>query len=170
MGKGDDGKVRSCTTAMGLSFTQIASDCWKGQVRKEDIIRREWLKTHAPKDYEDAQAKHAASHWATQQKAHAESLAKVGGTRDKLYDGVSKDGAGRASYLKERHKLSPQKKSNGPQTSSQSIGWQCDQLPPLRNPALKNHGRKPVIKNGFFRSGGVGFTQRNNGGIPFSPG
>ena len=37
----------------------------------------------------------------------------------------------------------------------QSVGWACSELPPVTRTGVTNFGRKPVIKNGFYRKGGV---------------
>lgn len=46
--------------------------------------------------------------------------------RKLLYDGVSKEGKGRAAYLKEQRKQSPVKRYQRPVTSSHEIGWLLD--------------------------------------------
>lgn len=46
--------------------------------------------------------------------------------RKLLYDGVSKEGKGRAAYLKEQRKKSPVKRYQRPVTSSHEIGWLLD--------------------------------------------
>eukprot|EP00756_Hemistasia_phaeocysticola_P000352 Hpha_TRINITY_DN10241_c0_g1::TRINITY_DN10241_c0_g1_i1::g.35158::m.35158 len=168
MGGKEEGKPRSCTHAMGLGVHHLASECWKAQVAREDNIRREWRKAHGAEGADDLERTIADRYWAKQETLTETAKKMDPAIRDKLYDGVSKDGNGRAAYLRERQKEWPQKKSTGPLTSSQAIGWRCTELPPLRNPSLPNYGRKPVIKNGFYRKGGVAFTQRQSGGIPFS--
>ena len=172
-----DGKNKpkgSSCNAMGMGCNTLAVECWKAQITRENSIRDEWRRSYAP-HLNDLEAE-VESKWNDRlneskklvdevcifirvlliEKKKKKKKQQMDGTvRSVLFDGVSKDGCGRSAYLKLRNKDSPQKKVRQPLTSSQLIGWQCAELPPVRNPSLPNFGRKPVIRTGFYRKGGV---------------
>eukprot|EP01012_Entosiphon_sulcatum_P032823 TRINITY_DN4167_c0_g1_i1.p2 TRINITY_DN4167_c0_g1~~TRINITY_DN4167_c0_g1_i1.p2 ORF type:complete len:225 (+),score=60.39 TRINITY_DN4167_c0_g1_i1:49-675(+) len=67
------------------------------------------------------------------------------------------DHRGRIAYLKHRLEVNPQAKYRRPITTSQAIGWQCTELPPVTS-AVNRNGHKPVVQSSFFRRSGVAFT------------
>jgi hypothetical protein len=141
-------KDPTMTVAMGMKLTQVSQDCWRGSCEKEQRIREEWYKTYRPtlcREEDDIVARVNAR--------DAERLAtiKADPTRRLLGEGVSKDGKGRIAYLKARRNLPPQERFGTPMTASHETGWRCLELPPPRIDGLPTYGRKPVIKNGFFR-------------------
>lgn len=77
-----------------------------------------------------------------------------GPTKDKLYEGLSKEGKGRYSYLQTRKDLSPEEKYNLPLVSSWEYGWRLNDV--IKIEALKNpiHGRSRVIHDTFYRRNG----------------
>ncbi|KAJ9448224.1 hypothetical protein DIPPA_22989 [Diplonema papillatum] len=153
---GGDAKVKgkSCTHAMGMGASTLAVECWKAQVNKENHIRAEWRKEYAP--HLDGFEQTIGDRWTARLNDTKQRISEMDeSVRTILFDGVSKDGAGRAAYLKLRNKECPQRKQSHPLTTSQTIGWQCQELPPVRQSAVSNFGRKPIIKNGFYRKGGV---------------
>ena len=80
--------------------------------------------------------------------------------RKLIYEGVSKEGGGRMSYLKSRKEESPTKKYNFPVSSSQTIGWLVEKnfLEGKRSSdAQLTTGKKAQTKT-FYRRDGVGFT------------
>lgn len=136
-------KKPAMTIAMGMKMTRDASQCWKDQVQKEMSIREEWKRLYVPESVE--QEKEIIERVMEREKAKQDA-AKQCPDRELLYDGK-----GRKAYLKSRLTLPPQKKAEQPLTASQSVGWKCLELPPPKNPDLPSFGRKPVIRNGFYR-------------------
>jgi len=65
--------------------------------------------------------------------------------------GVSKEGHGRAAYLKSRKRLSPQERYRRPMTASQEIGWRAWE-PPKKT---SFYVRKPLIQATFYRPTGA---------------
>ena len=76
-------------------------------------------------------------------------------TKQKLYDGLSKEGKGRHAYLASRHKLDPDNKFNFPLLSSWEYGWRLSDV--IRVEDLKNptHGRSRIIAETFYRNNGL---------------
>lgn len=141
------------TNAMGMKCNYIASECWKNQVLKEQQIRDDWIKTYIPSLGGTIDE---ITERVRQREEAAKEAAKNIPERHILHEGVSKDGTGRALYLKKRNNLLPQLKFPTPQTSSQLVGWKAsDKMPEPRNQELLNYGHKPVIQNGFYRGTGV---------------
>uniref|UniRef100_A0A0G4F8Q1 Sperm microtubule inner protein 1 C-terminal domain-containing protein n=1 Tax=Chromera velia CCMP2878 TaxID=1169474 RepID=A0A0G4F8Q1_9ALVE len=68
-----------------------------------------------------------------------------------LYNGVTKEGEGRAAYLKHQKTIGPQEKNLSPETSAQDVGWRVPNLTYVMSP----HARKPLIRETFYRSTGV---------------
>lgn len=71
---------------------------------------------------------------------------------DVLCFGVSKEGCGRAAYLKVRKALPPQSKFPQKVTSSHDIGWLTPETSFARGSTF---ARKPIVQNTFFRTNGV---------------
>ncbi|CAD5113498.1 unnamed protein product [Dimorphilus gyrociliatus] len=69
-----------------------------------------------------------------------------------LYEGFSKEGKGRASYLKERKLQIPEKKYEFPVTSSWNYGWKLDECFALKRPT---HARSSMIRDNFFTRNGI---------------
>eukprot|EP00754_Rhynchopus_humris_P040469 Rhum_TRINITY_DN23512_c0_g1::Rhum_TRINITY_DN23512_c0_g1_i1::g.178183::m.178183 len=150
-----EGKVKqSCTHAMGMGNSTLAVECWKAQINKENQIRGDWRKKFAP-HLEEKEAE-VDMRWKDHLAETRRDIENIDpSTRGVLYEGVSKDGTGRTAYLKLRNKMAPQQKLRRAETTSQSVGWACSELPPVTRTGVTNFGRKPVIKNGFYRKGGV---------------
>lgn len=114
-------KAPAVTVGMGFKMSKVSSDNWRAQVRKEQQIRREWIRTHAPEL--DSQEQESVRRFHDRQI----QLATIRGDikeRELLTEGVSKEGQGRVHYLKERNKLAPQDKCAVPVTEQQVLGWQ----------------------------------------------
>ena len=137
------------TVAMGMKPTRVSQECWRASCEKEIRIRRDWVSTYRPElraDQEDVVARFLAREEAKKEAALAVP------ERALLLEGVSKDGKGRVAYLKARRMLTPQERFGSQTlTASQETGWRCLELPPPRPDGLPVYGRKPVIKNGFYR-------------------
>ncbi len=78
--------------------------------------------------------------------------------KDKLYDGFSKEGKGRALYLTTRKCKGPDNKFPYPVTEAQEVGWKMEEKSTRGKP---KHGRSEVIRT-FYRDTGVFY---NNGDI-----
>eukprot|EP00128_Syssomonas_multiformis_P003839 Colp12_sorted_trinity150504_noHs@10885 len=68
-----------------------------------------------------------------------------------LYSGLSKEGEGRASYLKTRRQEAPQEKFVFPVTSAQTIGWSTEGWDPVE----VSHGRRKIISDTFYRKNAI---------------
>jgi len=68
-----------------------------------------------------------------------------------LGKGVSKEGQGKAAYLKARTCMGPQEKYGRSVTSSQEVGWTAPTITTNGSP----FAHKPIIRDTFFRSNGV---------------
>lgn len=135
------------TVAMGMKMSHVSTECWRNQVRKETQIHDDWKKVYQP-DWLEKEREIIAR---VQAREAAKKSAAPPPERSLLYDGVSKDGKGRGAYLKLRHLREPKDKFSFPVTEAQEVGWSLQNVvPPPRSVAF-NNGRKPVIKNGFYR-------------------
>ncbi|KAF7236441.1 hypothetical protein EG68_11063 [Paragonimus skrjabini miyazakii] len=75
-----------------------------------------------------------------------------------LYDGISKEGKGRANYLKERNKTDVEDKYLYPVLSSMEYGWSQGRLIKEGAAAAQNnkrHGRVRIIEESFYRRNGI---------------
>lgn len=133
------------TCAMGMKMTLASNDCWRNQILKEERITQEWRNLYDPdfKEREKIAVERVTTHEATV-KGERESS----DLRQLLLNGTSKEGAGRAAYLKERLKLKPHEKQIGPLTGNQTVGWSAARLS-HDNPLATNrqlYGRMYVEK------------------------
>jgi hypothetical protein len=118
------------TVAMGMKQTHSSVVCWKTQIKKEQKQREDWYDLHRPgwREQEKAVIERVLQR-DEERRAAAAALAE----RALLVDGVSKEGRGRAAYLRARHQLSPQEKNDRPETQSQTIGWKANTVPTQRD-------------------------------------
>jgi len=72
-------------------------------------------------------------------------------TREMLYHGISKEGNGRAQYLRERKKYGVLDRHGRPVTLAQTYGLDLDSAEYVASPNC----RKPIIQRSFFRTMGV---------------
>ena len=146
----DLSKNPAMTVAMGMKQTHTSQQCWRVACSKEARIREEWMRTYMP-ELEKKEQAIAASYKEREAERHAKTLANP--DRQLLLDGVSKDGKGRLAYLKARRNMTPQERfGDATVTSSQEAGWRSMTVHTQeRVPGMPSYGRKPVIKNGFFR-------------------
>ena len=68
-------------------------------------------------------------------------------TKDKLYDGFTKEEKGRYQYLKERKNVIPEQKYSFPILSSWEYGWKLDEQFKLQRP---KHARTRMIQDSFY--------------------
>ena len=73
-------------------------------------------------------------------------------TKDKLYEGFTKEGRGRYAYLQDRHRIIPEKKFTFPTLSSMKYGWKLDESFQLKRP---DFARTRLIKDSFYKRNGV---------------
>jgi len=144
----DFAKMPGMTVAMGMKQTHVSTSCWRDSCLKEERIRQEWVKTFRPQLI--AEEREIVERVKSRE-AERRELAASAPERGLLYDGVSKDGKGRIAYLKARRLLPPQERFGTTVTASHETGWRCLELPPPRPDGIPSFGRKPVIKNGFYR-------------------
>ena len=81
-------------------------------------------------------------------------------TLRKIYDGSSREGKGRYSYLKTRHEVRPENKYIYPLVSSWEYGWRLDdviKVEEMRNPEF---GRSRIVADTFYRSHLDGLSHR----------
>lgn len=122
------------TCAMGMKMTLASNDCWRNQILAEERITKEWRKIYDPDfaDREKIAVERVTNHSDTMKNAREQNE-----LRHLLFTGTSKEGAGRAAYLKERLKLKPHEKQFGPVTANQTVGWGAARAP-LDNPLSTN--------------------------------
>lgn len=70
-----------------------------------------------------------------------------------IFSGISKEGLGRASYLKARNDLGPADKFNYQCCSSWDYGWDVGSFQTGFKPSV--HSRSPIVKDTFYRPNGV---------------
>jgi hypothetical protein len=150
-------KKDTMTVAMGMKMTRVSMECWRNQINRETQIREDWIKTYTPSWTEKEKEILARVEERERQKKEKPQPPE----RALLYDGVSKDGKGRLAYLKARHQMTPKQKEDEPQTASQAVGWALSGTEPPPPNDLYNFGRKPVIKNGFYRGNGVNMNAKS---------
>ena len=150
----DLSKDPTYTVAMGMKLDRVSQDCWKASCDRERRIREEWQRTYRP-DVEERDREIVQRYLASEAERKQRTLTNP--ARSLLLDGVSKDGKGRLAYLKARRDLPPQERFglDSTVTSSHEVGWrvQTAQANTLlaRSDGVPSYGRKPGIKNGFFR-------------------
>jgi hypothetical protein len=115
-------------------------------IKKEEATRAKWMEKYA-KDKLREERKLLIE--ALKKEKH--ELHKSNKARALLYDGVSKEGKGRAAYLEHQRSISPTKKYKSPITSSQEIGWRVEGYSGER----PEHGRRAIIQDTFYRKRGV---------------
>ena len=143
----DYSKEPSMTIAMGMKMNIVAAECWRMSCLKEERIRDEWKRKYQPQleaKEDEIVRRYLESEEQKKKLPRPPEFAL-------LSEGVSKDGKGRKAYLKARLATQLQDRQAQPMTISQTVGWRCLSIPPPRDDALPSFGRKPVIKNGFYR-------------------
>lgn len=131
------------TVGMGFKMSKVSSDNWKAQIFKEQQIRREWIRTHAP-ELEAQENESVVRH-----REHMQTLDQTRAgikERELLSEGVSKEGKGRVHYLHERNKLGPIDKFPVPVTESQMLGWQAVKSEMSRTMGLTTSGQSSTKK------------------------
>jgi len=81
-------------------------------------------------------------------------------TLDKIYQGSSREGKGRYSYLKARHELNPEMKYKYPMVSSWEYGWRLGdviKVSEIKNPPF---GRSRIVADTFYRSNLTGLSHQ----------
>jgi len=68
-----------------------------------------------------------------------------------LFEGTSRQGLGRAQYLRLQARKSPKDRFHAPMTSAQVCGWDADSARFAASP----HSKKQVIENTFYRKQGA---------------
>eukprot|EP00668_Euglena_longa_P011265 GGOE01013656.1.p1 GENE.GGOE01013656.1~~GGOE01013656.1.p1 ORF type:complete len:154 (-),score=4.31 GGOE01013656.1:192-653(-) len=135
------------TNAMGLNSTLASIVGWQQTILKEESARAEWRKRNGEVDDNIEELKQTMN-------VTPSMFPRSEKDTETLMDGISKEGTGRALYLKERAKINPQDKFKRPLTESQRIGWKCNSLP--SPPELsQHHGHKPIISTNFYRKSGI---------------
>lgn len=79
-------------------------------------------------------------------------------TKDLLYDGVSRDGKGRANYLKQRCTINPEKKFIFPPTTSMMYGWNIEELSKSFRINKSLHGHRCILRDTFYRKNGISMS------------
>lgn len=81
-------------------------------------------------------------------------------TTKMLYSGLSAEGEGRASYLRERRLADPQDKFVVPVTSAQEVGW--NRKNEIERP---KKGKQRVVRTLFFRKNKIFYSTQLSGGV-----
>jgi hypothetical protein len=92
-------------------------------------------------------------------------------TKEKLYDGFSKEEKGRYQYLKDRKDITPEKKYSYPILSSWDYGWKLDETDKILADRSR-FTRTRIVKDSFYTrnkvatlddpSRGVGLVEKNH--------
>ncbi|XP_036122070.1 protein ATP6V1FNB [Molossus molossus] len=78
-----------------------------------------------------------------------------------LFQGISRDGQGRASYLRERHRLKPEEKFQYPIVSSWEYGWHLGDA--VKDTKLSEYARsQPIIQTFYIKSSVFNFPRRTD--------
>lgn len=116
-------------------------------IKKEESTRQKWMEKYA-KDKLREERKLLIEAL----KKEKNDLKKYNKARALLYDGVSKEGKGRAAYLNHQRQIDPKVKYKTPLTSSHEIGWYIDNCTYTER---LEHKRRAIIRETFYRSRGV---------------
>jgi len=81
-------------------------------------------------------------------------------TRGKIYDGSSREGKGRCSYLKARCELNPEEKYNFPVLSSWEYGWRLGEVVKVEEMKNPEFGRSRIVADTFYRSNFTGLSHK----------
>jgi len=81
-------------------------------------------------------------------------------TLSKIYDGSSREGKGRYSYLKVRSELNPENKYNFPVVSSWEYGWRLGDVIKVEDMKNPEFGRSRIVADTFYRSNLTGLTHQ----------
>jgi hypothetical protein len=132
-------------------MNHLQANGWKELINREAASSQQW-KTKNAQHIIDAENRLLLESFKNDQRAREQAVERQNDPmRQILCNGVSKEGAGRAAYLKERSKLPPMDKNPAPATASQEYGWR----PAMATFDKLEFGRKPVITSSFYRGRGV---------------
>eukprot|EP01010_Urceolus_cornutus_P001112 NODE_1628_length_818_cov_298.994798_g1266_i0.p1 GENE.NODE_1628_length_818_cov_298.994798_g1266_i0~~NODE_1628_length_818_cov_298.994798_g1266_i0.p1 ORF type:complete len:190 (+),score=49.21 NODE_1628_length_818_cov_298.994798_g1266_i0:56-571(+) len=145
----------SCVFSMrgNRTMNHQAAHAWKELINKESGVSKQWKQKYSRATLEDETKLLLESFKRDREAKLAQAPEKRTDTRKLLYDGISKEGSGRAAYLKAQNALPPKEKSYFPRTSAQEVGWRTERE--NTNFEKTEYGRKPVIESSFFRKRGV---------------
>eukprot|EP00761_Pharyngomonas_kirbyi_P005361 gb/GECH01005366.1/.p1 GENE.gb/GECH01005366.1/~~gb/GECH01005366.1/.p1 ORF type:complete len:130 (+),score=30.03 gb/GECH01005366.1/:1-390(+) len=123
------------------------SNRWREIIAKEQKVSEDWKTNYAPELIKKEKKKVKQAEKTMKNKNNR----RRSNSRELLYEGLSREGKGRAAYLRHQHEKPPQKRYSRPKTSNQEIGWyddpSCITLP--------NYGHRNIVRNTFYRSTGV---------------
>jgi len=77
------------------------------------------------------------------------------GTKNKLYDGFTKEGKGRYQYLSERYEKNPEEKFSFPLLSSWEYGWRLEDVIKKGDVKKPTHGRTRIVADTFYTRTGI---------------
>ncbi|KAL9642737.1 hypothetical protein ABK040_009814 [Willaertia magna] len=143
-----------------LKAGNFYSNAWKEAIHKEQTTKKAWINKYHPEQVKEERELLLASIKQQNEKEKQRKREEKSPEKRMLYEGVSKEGNGRAKYLKARREISPTKKSNFPVTSSNEIGWLVEKsfLEGKRPEDKSIAPKKSIIKSTFYRRGGVSFN------------
>lgn len=86
----------------------------------------------------------------------------TGPTKDKLYDGFTKEGKGRYAYLMDRYQTIPERKYQFPVLSSWDYGWRLEDV--IKKEEIKKppYGRTRMVADTFYTRTGIPGLRREN--------
>lgn len=76
-------------------------------------------------------------------------------TRDRLYDGFTKEGKGRYQYLQSRYQRIPEDKFHFPILSSWEYGWRLADVIEKEDIKKPDNGRTRIVANTFYTRTGI---------------
>eukprot|EP01006_Ploeotia_vitrea_P055283 TRINITY_DN67981_c2_g1_i1.p1 TRINITY_DN67981_c2_g1~~TRINITY_DN67981_c2_g1_i1.p1 ORF type:complete len:162 (-),score=14.69 TRINITY_DN67981_c2_g1_i1:102-587(-) len=147
-------KPLACDTSLyatgHVSFNNTQNEFMKQNYKKESRV------THKLIAAREAAAEHEAKFSAAEREERKRAALTVQMNvpaleKECLYDGISRDGGGRAQYLKTRSHKSPQQRFRYPVTTSQMVGWDASRINFMRSP----FARRQLLHDSFARPRGV---------------
>ncbi|KAK3103367.1 hypothetical protein FSP39_018767 [Pinctada imbricata] len=85
----------------------------------------------------------------------AEMRPASAGTKEKLYDGFTKEGKGRYQYLQCRNRTSPEEKFEFPLLSSWEYGWRLGDVIKKEDIKKPSYGRTRIVADTFYTRTGI---------------
>lgn len=77
------------------------------------------------------------------------------GTKEKLYDGFTKEGKGRYQYLSSRYEKNPEEKFSFPLLSSWEYGWRLGDVIKKEDIKKPKNGRTRIVADTFYTRTGI---------------
>eukprot|EP00667_Euglena_gracilis_P027864 EG_transcript_34922 len=128
------------------------SGAWRELIGRETKTCKQWKEKYSRSTLELETKMLLDSLNTEKQKKHQQAIDRQSPKQKILYEGISKEGAGRKAYLDHQHAIPPTMKSSYPQTAAQEIGWLAENTKYFES---NEYGHRPVIEGSFYRKSGA---------------